>query len=102
MNSLMKLTFIDMKLYFRNYVAIFFTLVFPVLMLLLFGGIYGNQPVACLRRVRFGRYHHTGVHRHHRHRHDCLLEPADGYAPPSASWACCGGCAPPRSIRGWC
>jgi len=46
MNSLMKLTFIDMKLYFRNFVAIFFTLAFPVLMLLLFGGIYGNQPAA--------------------------------------------------------
>ena len=44
MDSLMKLTYIDMKLYFRNTVAIFFTLVFPLLMLALFGGIYGNQP----------------------------------------------------------
>jgi ABC-2 type transport system permease protein len=44
MNSLIKLTYIDMKLYFRNTVAIFFTLAFPLLMLVLFGGIYGNQP----------------------------------------------------------
>ena len=45
MNTLIKLTYIDMKLYLRNIVAIFFTLVFPLLMLVLFGGIYGNQPV---------------------------------------------------------
>jgi ABC-2 type transport system permease protein len=44
MDSLIKLTYIDMKLYFRNTVAIFFTLAFPLLMLVLFGGIYGNQP----------------------------------------------------------
>lgn len=44
MDSLIKLTYIDMKLYFRNTVAIFFTLVFPLLMLVLFGGIYGNEP----------------------------------------------------------
>ena len=44
MNSLIKLTYIDMKLYLRNTVAIFFTLAFPLLMLVLFGGIYGNQP----------------------------------------------------------
>jgi ABC-2 type transport system permease protein len=44
MKSLLKLTFVDLKLYLRNYIATFFTLVFPVLMLLLFGTIYGNQP----------------------------------------------------------
>jgi len=46
MNTLMKLTWIDLKLYLRNTVAIFFTLAFPLLMLVLFGGIYGNQPEA--------------------------------------------------------
>jgi len=46
MKSLFKLTVIDLKLYLRNYIASFFTLVFPVLMLLLFGVIYGNKPVA--------------------------------------------------------
>ena len=46
MNSLMKLTLIDIKLYLRNVIAAFFTLVFPLLMLVLFGSIYGNQPEA--------------------------------------------------------
>ncbi len=46
MKSLLKLTFVDIKLLLRNYIAVFFTLAFPLLMLLLFGGIYGNQPAA--------------------------------------------------------
>ncbi len=46
MESLLKLTYVDIKLYLRNFIASFFTLVFPVLMLLLFGVIYGNQPTA--------------------------------------------------------
>jgi ABC-2 type transport system permease protein len=46
MKSLMKLTVVELKLYLRNFVAAFFTLVFPILMLVLFGGIYGNQPAA--------------------------------------------------------
>lgn len=44
MLSLLKLTIIDFKLYLRNTIATFFTLAFPLLMLLLFGSIYGNQP----------------------------------------------------------
>ncbi len=44
MNSFLKLTLIDLKLYLRNYIASFFTFVFPLLMLVLFGGIYGNAP----------------------------------------------------------
>jgi ABC-2 type transport system permease protein len=44
MKSLFKLTFIDLKLYLRNYISTFFTLAFPLLMLLLFGSMYGNQP----------------------------------------------------------
>jgi ABC-2 type transport system permease protein len=46
MNALLKLTFVDLKLYLRNYIATFFTLVFPVLMLLIFGSINGNKPAA--------------------------------------------------------
>ena len=46
MKSLLKLTFVDLKLYLRNYIASFFTLVFPLLMLVLFGAMYGNQPSA--------------------------------------------------------
>ncbi|MBU3093529.1 ABC transporter permease [Clostridium sp. CF011] len=34
----------ELKLFIRNYINLFFTLVFPGLMLLLFGGIYGNSP----------------------------------------------------------
>ena len=44
MKSLLKLTTIDLKLTFRNYISVFFTLAFPLLMLFLFGGIYGNRP----------------------------------------------------------
>ena len=44
MDSLLKLTYVDIKLYFRNFITIFFTIGFPVLMLVLFGGIYGNKP----------------------------------------------------------
>lgn len=44
MNALLKLTFIDFKLYLRNGIAAFFTLVFPLLMMLLFGSMYGNTP----------------------------------------------------------
>jgi ABC-2 type transport system permease protein len=46
MKSLLKLTFVDLKLSARNYISVFFTLAFPLLMLFLFGGIYGNQPAA--------------------------------------------------------
>lgn len=36
---------ITMRLFMRDFFSFFFTLVFPVLMLLLFGGIYGNAPI---------------------------------------------------------
>lgn len=36
---------IEFLLFMREFFDFFFTLVFPVLMLLLFGGIYGNNPV---------------------------------------------------------
>ncbi|MDE7294805.1 MAG: ABC transporter permease [Oscillospiraceae bacterium] len=35
----------EMLLFSRDFFGFFFTLVFPVMMLLLFGGIYGNEPV---------------------------------------------------------
>ena len=44
MKPLFKLTLIDIKLYLRNFIALFFTLVFPLLMLFLFGSMYGNEP----------------------------------------------------------
>lgn len=44
MRSLWKLTVNEMKLYLREPMATFFTLVFPLMMLFLFGSIYGNEP----------------------------------------------------------
>lgn len=44
MKGIWKLTYVEMKLFFREPMGAFFTLVFPLLMLLLFGAIYGNKP----------------------------------------------------------
>lgn len=35
----------ELRLFMRDFFSFFFALVFPVLMLLLFGGIYGNTPI---------------------------------------------------------
>ncbi len=44
MKSLLRLTVVQMKLYLREPMAAFFTLVWAPMMLLLFGFIYGNEP----------------------------------------------------------
>lgn len=44
MHGLLKLSWTEMKLFFREPMAAFFTLVFPLMMLFLFGSIYGNKP----------------------------------------------------------
>jgi len=44
MRSFLNLTWVNLKLYVREPVATFFTLVFPSLMVLLFGAMYGNDP----------------------------------------------------------
>ena len=44
MRSLWKMTVTEMKLYLREPIAAFFTLVFPLMLLLIFGSIYGNEP----------------------------------------------------------
>jgi len=44
MKSLMKMTWMEAKLFLREPVGAFFTLVFPLMMLFIFGTIYGNQP----------------------------------------------------------
>jgi ABC-2 type transport system permease protein len=46
MKSLLKMTWMESKLFLREPVGAFFTLVFPLLMLFIFGSIYGNQPAA--------------------------------------------------------
>lgn len=45
MNALQKMTWTELKLGLREPIAAFFTLIFPVLILLVFGTIYGNEPV---------------------------------------------------------
>jgi ABC-2 type transport system permease protein len=45
MNKLVMITKIEFKLFLRNFFSVFFAFAFPVGMLLLFGGIYGNEPV---------------------------------------------------------
>jgi ABC-2 type transport system permease protein len=44
MKSLLKMTWMEAKLFLREPVGAFFTLVFPLMMLFLFGSIYGNEP----------------------------------------------------------
>lgn len=44
MRAFIKLTLTHLKLYIREPVAFFFTIVYAPLMLILFGSIYGNQP----------------------------------------------------------
>lgn len=44
MKKSFQIILMEFKLFFRNYINLFFSLLFPSLMLLLFGGIYGNKP----------------------------------------------------------
>lgn len=44
MSGLVKLTWVELKLFLREPMAAFFTLAFPLMMLFLFGSIYGNAP----------------------------------------------------------
>ena len=44
MKSLLKMTWMETKLFLREPMGTFFTLAFPLMMLFLFGSIYGNEP----------------------------------------------------------
>ncbi len=46
MNSFIKLFVLNLKLFLREPVALFFTILFPLMLLLLFGAIFGNDPDA--------------------------------------------------------
>ena len=46
MKSLLKLTWVELKLFLREPVGAFFTLIFPLMVLFIFGTIFGNQPSA--------------------------------------------------------
>ncbi|MCI8770493.1 MAG: ABC transporter permease [Lachnospiraceae bacterium] len=45
MKQFMVICNIEFRLFTREFFGFFFTLVFPILMLLLFGGIYGDEPI---------------------------------------------------------
>lgn len=49
MKGFTKLAVVNLKLLLREPVGTFFTMAFPSLMVVLFGAIYGNQPVPALR-----------------------------------------------------
>lgn len=44
MRALWKQTWVEVKLFLREPISVFFMLAFPVLLLFLFGSIYGNKP----------------------------------------------------------
>ncbi|MBU2610204.1 MAG: ABC transporter permease [Chloroflexi bacterium] len=44
MRAFLKLTWVEIKLFFREPIGAFFTLAFPLMMLFLFGAIFGNEP----------------------------------------------------------
>ncbi|MBE2223040.1 MAG: ABC transporter permease [Anaerolineae bacterium] len=48
MQAVGKMTWIELKLKMREPIGVFFTLVFPLLLLFLFGTIYGNEPTPFL------------------------------------------------------
>ncbi|GIV85134.1 MAG: transport permease protein [Candidatus Roseilinea sp.] len=49
MHGFWKLTWTEIKLFLREPMAAFFTLAFPLMMLFLFGSIYGNEPTPFFR-----------------------------------------------------
>jgi len=56
MNAFLKMTWIEMKLFAREPVAMFFTFAFPIIILIVFGSIFGNEPV-----VEFGNLGNVDV-----------------------------------------
>lgn len=52
MRALRKMTWVEVKLFLREPTALFFTLAFPVMILLLFASIFGNEPVPGMPGVR--------------------------------------------------
>lgn len=45
MKQFITISDMELRLFIRNFFSFFFTLVLPLLLLLLFGGIYGNTPI---------------------------------------------------------
>lgn len=45
MNAMLRLAAFDIRIYIRNFASVFWVLVYPVLLLLLFGSMYGNETL---------------------------------------------------------
>ena len=45
MKSLLKLTWVELKLFFREPLTMVFTFALPVVFLLVMGGVFGNKPI---------------------------------------------------------
>ncbi len=45
MRGLKKLTLMELKMFFRDPTGAFFTMIFPVMLIIVFGVVYGNEPV---------------------------------------------------------
>lgn len=56
MNAILKLTLTELKLYLRDPFALFFTLLFPAGLMLMFGGIFGSEPSEQLGGMRYIDY----------------------------------------------
>ncbi len=54
MNSFLKLTNTNLKLFAREPVALFFTIAFPLMLLLMFGAMFGNEPDPLYGNGTFG------------------------------------------------
>jgi hypothetical protein len=63
MKSLLKMTWMETKLFLREPVGAFFTLIFPLMMLFLFGSIYGNTPSKYLNGQGTVDILRAGLHR---------------------------------------
>ncbi len=46
MRGFLKLVSIEFKMFYREPVAMFFTVIFPIMLLFIFGSIYGNEPTS--------------------------------------------------------
>ena len=44
MRGFQQLTWTELKLFLREPAAVFFTIAFPLMLLFVFGGIFGNEP----------------------------------------------------------
>ena len=76
MKKFMVLLRMEALLFIRDFYGFFFTFVFPLLMLLLYGSIYGNEP-----SPYFGGRGDNGCFRTGLFRHDHRGDGADGFSP---------------------